>query len=101
MRPRGSPGSALGGAEKEIFAAYWTEGRDIGRIDVLSELASSVGLDPEELKIALDIDKFSDEVLRDRELAQKLRVPGTPRFSSWEVVAPARSPALAGPKSAR
>src|SRR5690606_8899894 len=41
---------------ERILAAYWGEGRDIGRIDVLMEVAAEAGLDPEELKIALDLD---------------------------------------------
>jgi predicted DsbA family dithiol-disulfide isomerase len=61
-----------------IFDAYWVEGRDIGRIDVLAELAPAAGLDPFELKVALDIDRFRDEVERDRALAARLRVAAVP-----------------------
>jgi predicted DsbA family dithiol-disulfide isomerase len=61
-----------------IFRAYWEEGRDIGRIDVLVALAGEVGLVPEELKIALDIDAFADEVVHDRTTAAELGIQQTP-----------------------
>ncbi len=61
-----------------VFRAYWGEERDIGRIDVLTELAGGVGLDPEELRIALDIDLYTAEVVAGGELAQRLQLPGTP-----------------------
>ena len=61
-----------------IFQGYWGDGRDIGRIDVLTELAAGVGLDAESLRIALDIDLHTAEVTADRELARRLQLPGTP-----------------------
>lgn len=61
-----------------IFAAYWAEGRDIGRVDVLTELVDRLGVDPTDLKIALDIDLHAASVAEDEELARRLRVPGTP-----------------------
>jgi predicted DsbA family dithiol-disulfide isomerase len=63
---------------EQIYRGYWEQGLDIGRIDVLTELAKTVGLDPEELKIALDIDRYSADVDHDEEVAQRLRIPGTP-----------------------
>ena len=63
---------------KGIYRGVWEEGRDIGRIDVLIEIATTAGADPEDLKIALDIDRFGDEILHDLEMARRLRVPGTP-----------------------
>lgn len=63
---------------RAIFAAIWADGRDVGRIDVLVELAGSVGLDGEDLRIALDIDRFEADVEADLDLGRRLRVPGTP-----------------------
>jgi predicted DsbA family dithiol-disulfide isomerase len=63
---------------ERVFSAYWMEGKDIGRIDVLMEIAASLGMEPEEMKIVLDIDRFGDEIARDTEVAHRLRVPGTP-----------------------
>lgn len=71
-----------GGREEEvraaIYRAYWEDGADIGRVDVLRAIAAGAGFDPEDAKIALDIDRFTDEVVADEELARRLRVPGTP-----------------------
>jgi predicted DsbA family dithiol-disulfide isomerase len=69
---------AEGALRAAIFAAYWAEGRDIGRIDVLATLAPAAGIDPLDLKIALDIDRFRDEVVRDRLLAERLGITGVP-----------------------
>jgi predicted DsbA family dithiol-disulfide isomerase len=63
---------------REIFAAYWVESADIGRIDVLTSLGGRVGIEPDEAKIALDIDRFEEDITADRELAARLRIPGTP-----------------------
>jgi predicted DsbA family dithiol-disulfide isomerase len=63
---------------ERIYEAYWSEGRDIGRIDVLAGIAETAGLDPEELKIALDIDRFAGDVRHDQEVGHRLRIPGTP-----------------------
>jgi predicted DsbA family dithiol-disulfide isomerase len=61
-----------------IFRAYWADCKDIGRIDVLVSLAGALGLPAEEMKIALDIDTFADEVLRERTEAERLGVRHTP-----------------------
>lgn len=61
-----------------VFAAYWSGGLDIGRIDVLAGIAAEVGLDPDEMRIALDIDRFGEEVLRDAEVARRLRIRHVP-----------------------
>lgn len=61
-----------------ILRAYWADDLDIGRIDVLSELASRVGIDPEDVRIALDIDRFGDAVREDAALARRLNVRHVP-----------------------
>jgi predicted DsbA family dithiol-disulfide isomerase len=61
-----------------IHAAYWRDDRDIGRIDVLQQLAAEAAFDPVELKIALDIDRFRDDVERDYHAARLLGVVRAP-----------------------
>lgn len=51
---------------RAIFRAYFEEGRDIGRVDVLVALADAVGLDRTEAKAVLDVDRFGDDVARRR-----------------------------------
>lgn len=61
-----------------VFGAYWSGGRDIGRVDVLSEIAGEVGMDPVQFRIVLDIDRYADEVQRDAALALRLGIETLP-----------------------
>lgn len=45
-----------------IFEAYLFEGRDIGRVDVLVELAAARGFDTTETKAVLDVDRYEARV---------------------------------------
>lgn len=66
-----------GELREAIFHAYWLQGQDIGRIDVLT-LLPTLGDMADELKIALDIDAFAAEVAGDRRAAERLGVRFTP-----------------------
>lgn len=63
-----------------IFRAYWVEGLDVGRIDVLVEIGRGVGLDPTALKVALDLDQYTGRVEREEQEALRLGVSGVPSF---------------------
>lgn len=63
-----------------LYDAYFRGGRDIGRIDVLVELGEATGLDRTELKVALDVDQYTDRVVEDRERAARLGLTGVPAF---------------------
>ena len=52
--------SAAGPGTAALYAAYWSGGRDIGRIDVLMEIAAGLDMDPTDLKIALDKAVYAD-----------------------------------------
>jgi predicted DsbA family dithiol-disulfide isomerase len=60
------------------YAAYFGEGRDVGRIDVLVELARGVGLDETEAKVVLDVDTFAPAVAADGALARRLGIEAVP-----------------------
>lgn len=47
-----------------LFRAYWVDGADIGRIDVLVEIAAAAGLDGDEAHRALGLDRHVDDVER-------------------------------------
>lgn len=72
----------LHGVEPEmraaLYGAYLDDGRDIGRIDVLVEIGETQGLDRTELKVTLDIDQFTDDVLRDQAAGRRLGVTQAP-----------------------
>lgn len=67
--------------DEAVFEALWVDGRDVGDVDVLVDLAGDVGLAGEEIREAV-----ADEELRDRlhELftdAQRHRITGVPTFA--------------------
>jgi predicted DsbA family dithiol-disulfide isomerase len=72
-------GEGLGPEMREaIFRAYWEEGADIGRLDVLVGLGEEVGIDPFKLKVALDIDREEEAVEAARREAGEAGITGTP-----------------------
>ncbi|HEX6694575.1 MAG TPA: DsbA family protein [Longimicrobiales bacterium] len=76
--------AALNGAGRAmrdaIYAAYFAEGLDIGRIDVLVGIGAGVGLDRTALKVSLDIDQQTEAVTADRAEAMALRLTAVPAF---------------------
>lgn len=71
---------------RAIFDAYFRDGRDIGRIDVLVEIGAGLGIDPGALKVALDVDVHTEDVVKDEEMAQRLEIEGTPALVAGEDV---------------
>lgn len=68
---------------EKIFHAYFEQGRDVSKTEVLTELASETGLgsSADELKTMLSSEDYKDEVLQyDRQVKQHLRVSGVPYF---------------------
>ena len=63
-----------------IYAAYWQDGRDIGRIDVLVDIGRESGLDPTRLKVALDIDQWTEVVEQDEIRAARLGLSSVPAY---------------------
>lgn len=61
-----------------VYAAYFAEGRDVGRIDVLVEIGTALGLDRTELKVVLDIDQYTGAVLADEALAERSGIRSVP-----------------------
>jgi predicted DsbA family dithiol-disulfide isomerase len=71
---------AFDAMHRALYTAWWRDGRDIGRIDVLTAIAGEVGLDRGAMRVALDIDRWTDRVRQDRELAVRLAVPAVPAY---------------------
>jgi len=67
--------------DEAIFAALWTEGRDIGSGDVLVDLAEAVGIDADEIRSALDDDTLREEVTDAFTASQQAGVTGVPTFA--------------------
>lgn len=64
-----------------IYHAYFLEGRDIGRIDVLVAIGTSVGLDATDLRVELDVDRWTERVEADEAEAAALGITGVPAFA--------------------
>jgi len=67
--------------DEAIYAALWRESRDIGDPDVLADLAEDVGLDPEEIRDAIDDDGLREELTQQFSVAQQQGVTGVPTFA--------------------
>jgi len=63
-----------------VYHAYWQERRDIGRIDVLVDIAGALGLDRTDMKVALDIDQWTARVEQDLAATAHLEVGGVPAY---------------------
>jgi predicted DsbA family dithiol-disulfide isomerase len=66
--------------EERLFAAYFTEGRNIGDDTVLAGIGAEAGLDPSEVREMLAGGRFADEVQKDAQEAQSLGAEGVPFF---------------------
>jgi predicted DsbA family dithiol-disulfide isomerase len=66
--------------KERLLKAYFTEGRNVGDLTTLAELASDIGLDKNETMKILNQKQFTDEVVEDVERAHKIGVQGVPFF---------------------
>ncbi|MEO0564647.1 MAG: DsbA family oxidoreductase [Chloroflexota bacterium] len=63
-----------------VYAAYFEGGRNIGDLEVLVEIASSQGMDADEVRARLETDEAEQQVLADAARGQQLGVTGVPFF---------------------
>ena len=66
--------------EERLMSAYFTEGRHVGRIDDLVDLAVEVGLDAEEARTALESSTYLAAVRQDQAQARAYGIQGVPFF---------------------
>lgn len=65
---------------ERLMAAYFTEGRHVGRIDDLVDLAVEVGIDPDVARRALESEEFLAAVRADQDQARQYGINGVPFF---------------------
>ncbi len=65
---------------ERLMAAYFTEGRHVGRIEDLVALAAEVGFDPDETRAALESERYLADVRADQSQAQAYGINGVPFF---------------------
>lgn len=66
--------------EERLMSAYFTEGKHVGRIDDLVELAVEVGLNADDTREALVSARHLGDVRRDQAQAQAYGIQGVPFF---------------------
>jgi predicted DsbA family dithiol-disulfide isomerase len=65
---------------ERLMRAYFTEGRHLGRVDELVDLAQEIGLDADAARAALDEHAFREDVMADERQASELGINGVPFF---------------------
>ncbi|HYZ26423.1 MAG TPA: DsbA family oxidoreductase [Geminicoccaceae bacterium] len=63
-----------------LFRALFEDGRDVGRIEELTEIAGQAGLEPAEVAAFLEGDRFAREVHEAQAQAQRMGIRGVPVF---------------------
>lgn len=63
-----------------VFRAFFERGEDIGKTDILADLAANLKLDAELLRRALEPGEFEKSVLADERAAQVFGIGGVPAF---------------------
>lgn len=66
--------------KERLLAAYFVEGRHVGRVGDLADLAAEVGLDRDEVVAALESGAHLDDVRADQQRALDLGIRGVPFF---------------------
>ena len=68
------------GIHEALFQAYFVEGKNIGNIDILVDIAEAVGLSRSKARQMLVTRAFKDTVDADWQRATRLGVTGVPTF---------------------
>lgn len=66
--------------KERLMAAYFEQGRHVGRVDDLVDLAAEVGLDADEVRRSLLANEYLDAVRADQRQAAELGIRGVPFF---------------------
>jgi predicted DsbA family dithiol-disulfide isomerase len=70
------------GIHEALFQAYFVEGKNIGNIDILVDIAEAVGLSRSKARQILVTRAFKDIVAADWQRAMRLGVTGVPTFAA-------------------
>ncbi|MCC2547272.1 DsbA family oxidoreductase [Hymenobacter sp. BT175] len=69
-----------GAAKERLFAAYYTEGQNLGDLETLVRLGAEIGLDEAETRTALSNGTYAEAVRHDEYQARQINVRGVPFF---------------------
>jgi predicted DsbA family dithiol-disulfide isomerase len=67
-------------AKERLLSAYFVEGRHVGRVEDLADLAAELGFDREDVVRSLNEDEYLADVREDQQLAQEFGIQGVPFF---------------------
>jgi predicted DsbA family dithiol-disulfide isomerase len=67
-----------------VFEAFFAKDQDIGKEDVLLDIADQTGLDRNEFKKALDDEKYEQAHVNDLKQAKNLRISAVPTFVLYD-----------------
>jgi predicted DsbA family dithiol-disulfide isomerase len=67
-------------AQERLMRAYFTDGEAISDRETLVRLVAELGVDADEARTALELDRFSEDVREDELLAARLGIQGVPFF---------------------
>jgi predicted DsbA family dithiol-disulfide isomerase len=70
----------------EVFKAYWQDQKDIGNIDVLSDIVDQIGLDSKEAKQYVEDERAKDRIKRFLKEARSLGIDGVPTFVFGKII---------------
>ena len=65
---------------RRLFTAYWSEGRNIGDLDVLLGIAQAANVDPDKARAVLESEAYAADVEASTRAAQGLGVNGVPAW---------------------
>ncbi|MCA5891890.1 DsbA family oxidoreductase [Isoptericola sp. NEAU-Y5] len=66
--------------KERLLRAYFTEGRHVGRVDDLADLAADIGLEREAVRTALETGAYAEAVADDIARARAFGINGVPFF---------------------
>lgn len=66
--------------KERLLAAYFEQGRHVGRVSDLADLAAELGFDRDDVVRSLSADEYLDAVRADQELALEYGIQGVPFF---------------------
>ncbi|MDO9380368.1 MAG: DsbA family oxidoreductase [Nocardioidaceae bacterium] len=69
-----------GPMKERLFQAYFEQGRHVGRVDDLVDLATDVGLDADQTRAALEDGRYAADVQADIDQARAYGINGVPFF---------------------
>jgi predicted DsbA family dithiol-disulfide isomerase len=66
--------------KERLLSAYFVEGRHVGRVEDLADLAAEIGLDRSDVARSLEADEYLEAVHADMVQARQYRINGVPFF---------------------